>query len=195
MTLDGPVQDVAPLFLGAVISSAGVAVRLTEVEAYAGESDPGSHAARGPRPRNAPMYGPPGRLYVYFTYGMHWCVNVVTGPAGQASAVLLRAGEVVDGVVTAQTRRPRSTIRDLARGPARLARALAIDGSYGGTDLFSPASPVRLVPAPGDGPGHVLSGPRVGVAGAGAATPWRFWLADEPTVSTYRAAVRRRPSA
>ncbi len=124
--LAGPVLDVAPRLLGAVLRHGEVAVRITEVEAYDGPNDPGSHAYRGRTDRNAVMFGPPGHLYVYFTYGMHHCCNVVTGEAGTASAVLLRAGEVVDGIERARERRPRSTDRDLARGPARLCRALAL---------------------------------------------------------------------
>jgi DNA-3-methyladenine glycosylase len=115
--LSGPVLDVAPLLLGAVLRTDEVAVRLTEVEAYAGETDPGSHAFRGRTPRTQVMFGPAGHAYVYFTYGMHWCVNVVTGPDGEASAVLLRAGEVVDGLVSARARRPGVRDRDLCRGP------------------------------------------------------------------------------
>jgi DNA-3-methyladenine glycosylase len=182
---------VAPGLLGAVLTAGGVAVRLTEVEAYAGESDPGSHAYRGRTPRTEVMFGPAGRLYVYFTYGMHWCMNVVTGPEGVASAVLLRAGAVVEGLESARLRRPGSVDRDLARGPARLTRALGIDGSFGGVDLLDPQSPVRLTP--GDPvPAHrIRTGPRVGVAGAGAATPWRFWVDGDPAVSTYRPAVAR----
>jgi DNA-3-methyladenine glycosylase len=170
----------------------GVAVRLTEVEAYAGESDPGSHAYRGRTPRTEVMFGPPGRAYVYFTYGMHWCMNVVCGPDGVASAVLVRAGEVVEGMDLARERRPRSKDRDLARGPARLTQALAIDGSYGGVDLLDPSSLVRLTSGEPVAPTRISTGPRVGVGGAGAATPWRFWLTDEPTVSVYRPAVARR---
>ena len=191
MRLDGRVVDVAPTLLGAVLRAGGVAVRLTEVEAYEGESDPGSHAFRGRTPRTEVMFGPPGRAYVYFTYGMHWCINVVCGPDGVASAVLLRAGEVIDGRDRARARRPRSPDRDLARGPARLTKALAIDGTCGGADLLDPTSPVTLTagdPAPAD---RIRTGPRVGVGGAGAATPWRFWLEGEPTVSVYRAAVVR----
>jgi len=139
------------------------------------------------------MFGPPGRAYVYFTYGMHWCLNAVCGPDGRASAVLLRAGEVVDGVDLAHARRPRATERDLARGPARLTVALAVDGAYGGVDLLDPASPLTLTAGEPVDPARVRTGPRVGVGGAGAATPWRFWLDGEPTVSVYRpAAVRRR---
>lgn len=188
MDLEGPVQEVAPGLLGCVVAGHGVAVRLTEVEAYSGEGlDPASHAHRGRTPRSDIMFGPPGRLYVYFSYGVHWCANVVTSPEGRASAVLLRAGEVVDGYDTARARRPGAADRDLCRGPARLARALALDGDALGLDLLDPASPVRLLPGAHDG--TVLAGPRVGVA-QGARTPWRFWLAGEPTVSSYRAAVR-----
>jgi DNA-3-methyladenine glycosylase len=189
--LTGPVEQVAPTLLGAILRAGDVAVRLTEVEAYAGEFDPGSHAFRGRTPRTEVMFGPPGRAYVYFTYGMHWCMNVVTGPEGDASAVLLRAGEVVDGLETARARRPHLSDRDLARGPARLTKALGIDGSYDGTDLFARSSPLLLLPGEPIDPAAVRSGPRVGVAGAGAATPWRFWLDGEPTVSAYKPAVPR----
>ena len=192
MSLDGPVAEVAPLLLGGVLRANGVAVRLTEVEAYAGEADPGSHAFRGRTPRTEVMFGPAGFSYVYFTYGMHWCMNVVTGPDGVASAVLLRAGEVVDGIDLARSRRPRSKDRDLARGPARLTMALAVDGEYGGMNLFDQRSPLTLRLADPPDPATVRSGPRVGVGGAGAETPWRFWLDGEPTVSVYRPAAQRR---
>ncbi|MCW2571691.1 MAG: DNA-3-methyladenine glycosylase [Frankiales bacterium] len=192
MKLDGRVADVAPTLLNAVLRGNGVAVRLTEVEAYEGESDPGSHAFRGRTRRTDVMFGPPGRAYVYFTYGMHWCMNIVCGPDGFASAVLLRAGEVVDGIELARSRRPRSTDRDLARGPARLTKVLNIDSAYGGVDLLDPASPLTLTAGDLVDPARVRTGPRVGVGGAGAATPWRFWLDDDPTVSVYRPAMARR---
>jgi DNA-3-methyladenine glycosylase len=131
------------------------------------------------------MFGPPGRLYVYFTYGMHHCCNVVCGPEGVASAVLLRAGEVVEGIGLARERRPRSNDRDLARGPARMCRAMGIDLSHNGIDLQD-----ALVPT--DGPiGAVSSGPRVGLRHA-AERSWRFWLTDDPTVSRYAPAAPRR---
>ncbi len=188
-------QDVAPRLLGALLTTGGVTVRLVEVEAYAGADDPGSHAFRGRTPRTEVMFGPAGHAYVYFTYGMHWCLNVVTGPAGTASAVLLRAGEVVDGLAAARARRPGIHDRDLCRGPARLTRALGLTGDEGGLDLLGPSSPVRLVVAAAAG-ALVRTGPRVGVAGAGAATPWRYWLDGDPAVSPYRPAVpRRRRSA
>jgi DNA-3-methyladenine glycosylase len=189
MRLEDPVEQVAPGLLGCLVEGHGVTVRLTEVEAYSGEGlDPASHAHRGRTRRTEVMFGPAGRLYVYFTYGMHWCANVVTGPAGRASAVLLRAGEVVSGVELARARRPGAGDRDLCRGPARLAKALALGPEDLGRDLLDPASPVRLLPGGHDG--EVVVGPRVGVA-QGAETAWRFWLAGEPTVSPYRPAVRR----
>ena len=190
--LAGPVLDVAPRLLGAVLEHGEVAVRLTEVEAYAGAVDPGSHAFRGRTPRNEVMFGPAGHAYVYFTYGMHWCVNVVCGPVGEASAVLLRAGEVVRGIEVARARRPAArSDRDLARGPARLTLALGIDGTLDGSDLLAADSPLRLLAGPASA-SVVGTGPRVGVAGEGAHQPWRFWLEGERTVSAYRAHVPRR---
>ena len=112
--LAGPVLEVAPRLLGATLRHGDVAVRLTEVEAYDGANDAGSHAFRGRTPRTAVMFGPPGVLYCYFTYGMHVCCNVVTGPEGAASAVLLRAGEIVEGLDVARSRRPGASDRDLA---------------------------------------------------------------------------------
>lgn len=195
--LGGSAEDVAPLLLGAVLehrSADGVvAVRLTEVEAYAGEGeDEGSHAHRGPTRRSAVMFGRAGHGYVFFTYGMHWCVNVVVGREGQGAAVLLRAGAVVRGLPLARRRRPaarRDT--DLAAGPARLAAALGIDGASDGADLIDPASPLRLLGPLGSVPGaRVRCGPRVGLTGA-PERPWRFWVDGDPTVSRYRPAVRR----
>jgi DNA-3-methyladenine glycosylase len=194
--LAGHPADVAPLLLGAVIESdaggALVAVRLTEVEAYGGQAeDPGSHAFRGRTPRNATMFGPAGRAYIYFTYGMHWCLNVVTGAEGSASAVLLRAGTVIQGVDVARERRPTaSKDRDLARGPARLAKALGLTGEFDGLDLLQAGSPLRLRLATEPLPVALVTA-RTGVGGAGSATPWRF-AADDPSVSPYRAAQSRR---
>ncbi|MFI7429169.1 DNA-3-methyladenine glycosylase [Micromonospora sp. NPDC049836] len=190
--LAGPVEPAARGLLGCRLAGHGVTVRITEVEAYAGTAgDPASHAHRGRTPRNAVMFGPAGHAYVYFTYGMHWCVNVVTGPDGEASAVLLRAGEVVDGLDLARSRRP--AVRrdvDLARGPARLCAALGIDRSVYGADLLGDG-PVRLrPPAAPVPPAAVATGPRVGVTGAHD-VPWRFWLAGDPTVSAYRRHVPR----
>jgi DNA-3-methyladenine glycosylase len=177
--------------LGAVLrhttDEGTVAVRITEVEAYDGRGDPGSHAFSGRTRRNQVMFGPPGHLYVYFTYGMHHCCNVVVGPEGAASAVLVRAGEVVEGLDVARSRRPRSTDRDLARGPARLCQALALDLAQDGADLTT--GPVTLTPA-AEPYTDVSTGPRVGLRLA-ADRPWRFWLTGERTVSTYRPAAPR----
>ena len=185
--LDGHVLDVAPRLLGSVLRHDEVAVRLTEVEAYDGPNDPGSHSFNGRTARNAVMFGPPGHLYVYFTYGMHHCCNVVVGPEGTASAVLLRAGEVVDGLEVARGRRG-SSDRDLARGPARLCQALGIDLGHDGADLTT--GTLTLTPA-GTPASHVATGPRVGLRKA-AERPWRFWIEGDPTVSTYRPASVRR---
>ncbi|HSK25905.1 MAG TPA: DNA-3-methyladenine glycosylase [Jiangellales bacterium] len=194
---DRPVLEVARDLLGCLVRShvdgSVVVVRLSEVEAYAGEADPGSHAWRGRTPRNAVMYGPPGRAYVYFTYGMHWCVNLVCGPPGHASAVLLRAGEVVEGVERVRSRRPGArSDRDLARGPARLARCLGVTGELDGADTTSAASPLQVLPARRSVSGaDVRSGPRVGLSRA-AERPWRLWTAGDPSVSPYRAHTPRR---
>jgi DNA-3-methyladenine glycosylase len=184
--LSGPVLEVAPRLLGATLRHGDVALRLTEVEAYDGANDAGSHAYRGMTPRTRIMFGPPGHLYCYFTYGMHVCANVVTGPEGRASAVLLRAGEVTAGLELARARRPRSTDRDLARGPARLCRALGIELGDNGNDLVTGAVTLEL----GEPGSEVSTGPRVGLRGD-PDLPWRFWLTGEPTVSAYRPAVVR----
>ena len=197
------VVAVAPELLGArlaVASTVGaVSVRLTEVEAYAGEIDPGSHAFRGRTARNSSMFEAAGRVYVYFTYGMHHCVNVVCGAEGVSRAVLLRAGEVVEGVGIARARRPAARRdRDLARGPARLTQALGLTREDDGELLGGAGSRICLelagyadaVPAE-----LVRSGPRVGVAGPGGdgeAFPWRFWIDGDPTVSPYKPAARRK---
>ncbi|MCO4238937.1 DNA-3-methyladenine glycosylase [Pseudarthrobacter raffinosi] len=199
--LSGDARRVAPRLLGSVLThhshEGTVAVRITEVEAYMGPGDsshpdPGSHTFRGPTARNAPMFGPAGHLYVYFTYGMHYCANIVCGPAGTASAVLLRAGEVVEGQHLAMVRRPTSkSALDLASGPARLATTLALTTADSGRDALADPFELRLpsVPAP-----VFSSGPRVGVSGDGgsATYPWRFWLPGDPTVSRYKAAKVRR---
>jgi DNA-3-methyladenine glycosylase len=198
---------VAPALLGCVLEHATpdgvVAVRLSEVEAYAGAADPASHAYRGETARNAVMFGPPGHAYVYFTYGMYWCVNVVCLPSGVAEAVLLRAGQVIVGEELARRRRGFDSARpprDLARGPARLCQALAIDHAQNGADLCDPAGELRLRAAvAGDGAAGgdsareqpvIEAGPRVGISKA-ADLPWRFWLAQDPTVSAYRPSVPR----
>jgi DNA-3-methyladenine glycosylase len=208
-----PALEVAPALLGCVIEHETpdglVAAVLTEVEAYEGSCDPASHAYRGRTARNAVMFGPPGHAYVYFTYGMHFCVNMVCLREGTASAVLLRAGRVVEGVALATRRRsaaaPRRpgagemariparalAERDLARGPARLCQALAIGRSLDGADMCDPGSPLRVRGGvPPASPEGISTGPRVGVS-SGARRPWRFWLTGDPTVSPYRAHVPR----
>ena len=206
-----PAIEVAPDLLGCVIAHQTadglVAVWIAETEAYAGERDPASHAFRGRTARNAVMFGPPGHAYVYFTYGMHFCVNLVCQPDGDASAVLLRAGRVIEGTALAAARRAgsRGSVRetDLARGPARLCQALGIDRSQDGADVCDPAAPLRMLAPAGAsvpsgsrtraGPG-VSHGPRVGVSRAAEAA-WRFWITGEPTVSAYRPSVPRRARA
>jgi DNA-3-methyladenine glycosylase len=184
-----PADEVAPLLLGAVLTGRGVSVRLTEVEAYLGETDPGSHAFRGVTPRTRTMFGEPGHLYVYFSYGMHACANLVCSPEGRASAVLLRAAEVVEGVPLAHARRGAVPPRDLARGPARLTVAAGIRLDENGSDALAAPFGLELEAAP---PAH-LSGPRVGVSGPGGTEsyPWRFWITGDPAVSLYRPATRR----
>jgi DNA-3-methyladenine glycosylase len=180
---------VAPALLGCWVVTdrpeGRVAVRLTEVEAYSGEGlDPASHAHRGPTPRAEIMFGPPGRLYVYFSYGVHWCANVVVGPEGRGSAVLLRAGEVVVGAELAASRRPAArTARELARGPARLTQALGIGSDDRGAHLLDAGSSVRL--HRGAAPSAIEAGPRVGISQA-TDLPWRFWESEAPSVSVFR---------
>ena len=178
---------VARDLLGRVVESETddgvVAVRLVEVEAYAGEDDAASHAWRGPTPRTTVMFGPPGRVYVYFTYGMHWCANVVCGPEGRASAVLLRGGEVVDGVELARSRRrPGAAERALASGPANLAACLGLDGSWTGERATSPRGALRLRAGSPLVDDLVASGPRIGITRA-TENPWRFRVLGDPHVS------------
>jgi DNA-3-methyladenine glycosylase len=196
---------VAPDLLGLVLehetADGLVAVMLTEVEAYAGSIDPASHSFRGMTGRNAVMFGPPGHAYVYFTYGMHFCANVVCSPPGVATGILLRAGRVLLGEELARRRRGFDSARaprDLARGPARLCQAMAINRSEDGEDLLDPSGRLRLREAASHErpaqPPAIEAGPRVGVSQA-ADIPWRFWLAQDPTVSPYRRAVPRRKTA
>jgi len=216
-----PAEQVAPDLLGCVLerqtADGLVAVEITEVEAYAGAADPASHAWRGRTARNAVMYGPPGHAYVYFTYGMHFCMNFVCLPEGAANGILLRAGRVTAGEEIARARRaarprrprvpaaampatalspsevppPALAARDLARGPARLCQALDIDRDLNGADACDPASPLRIRAGSGAEGRPIRSGPRVGVSRA-AEIPWRFWFDGDLTVSAYRAHVPRR---
>lgn len=167
-----------------------VAVRLVEVEAYRGADDPASHSYGGRTARNRVMFGPPGHLYVYFVYGLHFCANVSCLPDGEAGAVLLRAGEVVSDPAVARIRRPTAR-RDaeLARGPARLAALLGLGRAHNGVDVTNCASPARIRAGDVVDPALVRAGPRVGVA-AGVETPWRFWIDGSAAVSSYRARTR-----
>jgi DNA-3-methyladenine glycosylase len=188
---DRPVLDVARDLLGAVLVHEDVAVRLSEVEAYAGGRDPASHAFRGRTPRTEVMFGPAGHVYVYFTYGMHFCMNIVAGPDGHASAVLLRAGEVVAGAETAEARRAGASVRDLARGPARLTTSLGIDRRLNGVDVTSAHSPLQVRRGTPVADELVRWGPRVGVSSA-QEVPWRCWVDNDPTVSPYRPHVPKK---
>jgi DNA-3-methyladenine glycosylase len=189
--------EVAPEVLGCVLwhedGDGLVAVELTEVEAYMGSADPASHSYRGMTARNAVMFGPPGHAYVYFTYGMHFCVNLVCQLEGSAAAVLLRAGRIVAGEELARARRPSSRgPGDLARGPALLCQALAIDRTQNGIDACSAGSALRVTSTTDCYDKKICQGPRVGVSSA-ADVPWRYWIAGDPTVSAYRPYVPRKP--
>ncbi|MFB7649494.1 DNA-3-methyladenine glycosylase [Streptomyces sp. NPDC056084] len=190
---DRPVLEVAPDLLGRTLvrltDDGPLELRLTEVEAYDGPNDPGSHAFRGRTPRNDVMFGPPGHAYVYFTYGMWHCLNLVCGPEGRASGVLLRAGEVRVGAELARKRRLSARHdKELAKGPARLATALDVGRALNGTDACAgPDAPLSVLTGTPVPPDQVRSGPRTGVGGDGAPHPWRFWISDNPTVSPYRA--------
>ncbi len=211
--LQEPAPVSAPALLGATVAGRGVAIRITEVEAYHGPTDPGSHGHRGMTERNRHLFGPPGTLYAYRSYGIHTCVNVVSGAEGTSAGSLLRAGEVVAGIATARARRgTRPADVALARGPGNLGEALgAVLGTDDGTSLLDGSGPFVLTLAPGlearlaaappaavvaellsetdaTGVPHISRGPRTGVGGiaGGARFPWRFWLTGDPTVSTYR---------
>ncbi|MFE6996600.1 DNA-3-methyladenine glycosylase [Microbacterium sp. NPDC057659] len=197
--LAGLPADVAPGLLGAelitVVDGEQVRLRITEVEAYHGKGtgpvpDPGSHARMGPTARNATMWGEPGHLYVYLSHGIHSCVNVVCGPDGEAGGVLLRAGEIVEGVDVAAARSGR-TGRDLARGPGRLGQAIGLrHGLHDGIDAITgiPQHGATAALLLGEPLAEIAAGPRVGVAGlAGTdAYPWRFWIPGDRTVSPFR---------
>lgn len=183
--------EAARTLLGAVLSTEGVAARIVETEAYRGADDPASHSYRGKTDRNAVMWGQAGHLYVYFTYGMHFCANVVTMTEGESGAVLLRAAEVIDGLDTARgRRRAAKRDRELANGPAKLTSALGIDMAANGTDLLNRHGPVRLHHDESAEPCTVRSGPRVGISVA-QTRAWRFWIDGKPQVSAFRAGGKR----
>ncbi|QBJ98476.1 DNA-3-methyladenine glycosylase [Rhodococcus sp. ABRD24] len=184
--------DAARAVLGAKLTVGAVTVRIVEVEAYGGDPagpwpDPASHSFRGRSARNAVMFGEAGHLYVYHSYGMHYCANVSYGPEGVAGGVLLRAGEVLAGhVVVAARRRSARRPIDAARGPGNLGSALALSLEDNGADLFGSGEGARLVLGP---PMEVASGPRVGISVA-AERPWRLWIPGSPAVSSYRRSPR-----
>ncbi|MFE0679134.1 DNA-3-methyladenine glycosylase [Streptomyces sp. NPDC058867] len=192
-----PAEEVAPKLLGSVLTcktpEGTVSIAITETEAYSGAADPASHAYRGRTPRNTVMFGPAGHLYVYRSHGLHWCANVVTGTDGIASAVLIRAGRVIEGEGLARKRRgERIESARLARGPGNFCQALGITAEHSGADLLTGTAVVlsegEPVPA-----ALIQAGPRVGVS---KAHDWqhRFYVAGDPTVSAYRLSPRAKPS-
>jgi DNA-3-methyladenine glycosylase len=176
-------REVAPQLLGKVLVRGERVGRIVEVEAYCGAIDPGSHAYRGMTRRNATMFGPAGRLYVYFTYGMHWCANAVCGDEGEGVAVLLRAVSPVRGIDAMRAARPRARREtDLGSGPAKLCQAFSIDGTHDGADLVTGDAGVTIAD---DGtPPPVVPGvsARVGLS-AGDDLPWRWFVPGEPNLS------------
>ncbi|MCS5720339.1 DNA-3-methyladenine glycosylase [Herbiconiux sp. CPCC 205763] len=190
------VLEVAPDLLGCVLKKSdddgAVAIRITEVEAYAGERDPGAHSFRGRTARNATMFGPAGHIYCYFTYGLHHAINLVTTGADRPYGCLVRAGLVIEGQHLARARRAarrRSPVsdRELARGPGNVAQVFDVTLADNGDDLFGGAWEFLVADAPRDFQPAV--GPRVGVSGRGGDAgefPWRFWIPGDPTVSAYR---------
>jgi DNA-3-methyladenine glycosylase len=183
----GDPVDIAPWLLNKVLVHGDRAGRIVEVEAYKGAIDAASHAYRGMTPRTAVMFGPPGFLYVYFTYGMHWCANVVTGPEGQASALLLRALAPLRGLdEMRQARVAARRDRDLCNGPAKLCQAMGIAAAENGTDLLARAggesTGVRLLDDGTPPPKRPGQGRRIGINVA-KDEPWRFWVAGDENVS------------
>lgn len=175
--LSNPPEVAAPRLLGAVLESdlaePPVRLRVTEVEAYRGQDDPASHAFRGRTARNGSMFERPGTLYVYRSYGVHWCANVAAGPEGVGWGILFRGGEVIDGHTAASARR--GGRRDLADGPGKLTQALGIDGSHDGTYLLDGSARLRL--RTGTPPEVVMATPRIGISKA-QDLPWRFVAAS-----------------
>lgn len=184
---------VAPELLGKVLVHDGRAARIVEVEAYCGPDDPGSHAYRGETPRTAVMFGPAGHLYVYFTYGMHWCANAVCGPVGEAGAVLIRAAAPIEGLDAMRAARPAARrVLDLCSGPAKLCQAFGLDRAHDGADLVRADRGVTIVDDGTAPPAQPGVSTRIGLS-AGAEHPWRWYVPGDPNVSRYRAGTRRRP--
>jgi DNA-3-methyladenine glycosylase len=189
--LEGNPVAIAPWLLNKVLVRGERAGRIVEVEAYHGANDAASHAYRGETRRTAVMFGPPGFLYVYFTYGMHWCANVVCGPDGEAAAVLIRALAPTAGFEAMRAARPAARRdRDLCSGPAKLCQALGITGTDNGTDLLAPApasgrrrgAGVRLLDDGTPPPRRPGRGRRIGIKEA-TEHRWRFWVPGDPNVS------------
>ncbi len=177
----GTAVDVAPALLGWTLIGDRAQGMVVETEAYEPD-DPASHSHRGPTSRNRSMFGPPGRLYVYRIYGVHWCANVVVGPEGRGSAVLIRAIEPTGGMVAMAARRGVERPTDVGSGPGKLCQALAITGEHDGVDLLDPRSPVRLVPPADAAAPTIVTGARIGISKA-VERPWRFGVADSAHLS------------
>lgn len=175
---------VAPQLLNKILAAAdGRAGRIVEVEAYVGAIDPAAHTFRGRTPRNATMFGPPGHMYVYFTYGMHWCCNCVCGAVGDGCGVLIRALEPLQGLSQMRAARPRTTRdRDLCRGPARLTQAMGIHGTHDGMDLVGASEGFTIVDDGMTPPKNLVGSPRIGIS-VGKELPWRWSVPDNRYVS------------
>ena len=181
--LEGDPVAVAPRLLNKVLVHGGRSGRIVEVEAYHGANDAASHAYRGLTPRTAVMFGPAGFLYVYFTYGMHWCANVVCGPDGEAAAVLIRALAPLTGLAAMRAARPAARHdRDLCNGPAKLCQALGITGADNGADLLAPVAALGMMDDGTPPPRRPGRGTRIGIKEA-TEKRWRFWVAGDPHVS------------
>ena len=175
--------ELAPDLLNKVLVADGCAGRVVEVEAYCGSDDPGSHAYRGSTPRTEVMFGQAGHLYVYFSYGMHWCANVVAEQPGTAGAVLLRAVTPIQGIELIRSRRPTAKRpRDLCSGPAKLTQALGIDGSHDGADLVSAEQGLTIVDDGTPPPHRPGRSPRIGLT-QGADRPWRWFVEGSDDLS------------
>jgi len=175
--------EVAPELLNKILVAPGASGRIVEVEAYTGADDPASHTFRGETPRNRTMFGPAGLLYVYFTYGMHWCANAVCGPPGDGVAVLIRALEALDGLDLMRYRRIAARRdRDLCNGPAKLCQALAISGDHDGVDLTAPEGGLWIGHDGVEPPTAPAVGPRVGISRA-TDRPYRWWIPGNEYVS------------
>lgn len=193
----GDPRRVAPGLIGAILCASSprglIAGVIVEVEAYLGSLDPASHAYRGRTPRNQVMFGRPGLLYVYFTYGMHYCANVVSGVEGDAGAILIRALRPVAGLEIMASRRPAARReRDLTSGPAKVCQALGIGPSHNGADLLTGDRGVWLARDPGASPPALSKGSRIGISSA-RDHQWRWWDQDDPNVSAGRVGIPAAP--